>query len=356
MYISKGVKSIGWLRFYTFSCVFILLWLGAFTINMKKDIIGRKTNAGIDITKLFMAILTIGIHTEPFGFDMWLDYGFGLATRFCVPFFFVASSYFFWIKEREVLAYIKRILSLYVIWSLIYLPFDIPLLKGMPVKKILEMYLWEGNGHSLWYLWGSVVGFCIVFVLRKVMGSKQVFMVSVVFLLVGCIKSTWAPMINSFTNFEIQDFLGSRNGLFYAFPYIALGMAVAQGAVCQKGNEIGKLGKLLVSVICLALEGSLMVFHFQTSSRILWFSVLPCTYYFFMLMKDADIRVSDRVSLFLRKMSTLIYLEHGIFLIVFQGLDTWKYFIAVLIASSLLAICIIEISKVRCFHWMKYLY
>ena len=93
MYISKGVKSIGWLRFYTFSCVFILLWLGAFTINMKKDIIGRKTNAGIDITKLFMAILTIGIHTEPFGFDMWLDYGFGLATRFCVPFFFVASSY-----------------------------------------------------------------------------------------------------------------------------------------------------------------------------------------------------------------------------------------------------------------------
>ena len=73
-------------------------------------------------------------------------------------------------------------------------------------------------------------------------------------------------------------------------------------------------------------------------------------------MKDADIRVSDRVSLFLRKMSTLIYLEHGIFLIVFQGLDTWKYFIAVLVASSLLAICIIEISRVRCFHWMKYLY
>ncbi len=323
---------------------------------MKKDIVGRKTNAGIDITKLFMAILTIGIHTEPFGFDMWLDYGFGLATRFCVPFFFVASSYFFWIKEREVLAYIKKILSLYVIWSLIYLPFDIPLLKEMPVKKILEMYLWEGNGHSLWYLWGSVVGFLIVFLLMKVMDSRKVFLVSVGVLLLGCVKSTWAPMIYSLTKFEIHDFLGSRNGLFYAFPYIALGMAVAQGAVCQKGNEIGKLGKLLVSVICLALEGSLMVFHFQTSSRILWFSVLPCTYYFFLLMKDADIKVSDRISLFLRKMSTLIYLEHGIFLIVFQGLDTWKYFIAVLIASSLLAICIIEISKVRCFHWMKYLY
>lgn len=321
---------------------------------MESQILDKKENASIDITKLFMAILTIGIHTEPFGFDMWLDYGFGLVTRFCVPFFFVASSYFFWIKEREVLAYIKRILSLYVIWSLIYLPFDIPLLKGMPVKKILEMYLWEGNGHSLWYLWGSVVGFCIVFVLRKVIGSKQVFMVSVVFLLLGCIKSTWAPMINSFTNFEIQDFLGSRNGLFYAFPYGAMGMLIAQNPKYKDNRQWGKLVMLAVSMVCLVMEGSLLVFQFQTPSRILWFSVLPCTYFFFMLVKDIDIAISDKTSLFLRKMSTLLYLGHGIFLIIFRGLDTWKYFIAVVVASTLWAVSVIVLSKY--FNWMKKLY
>lgn len=318
--------------------------------------IHRKANASIDIAKLLMAVLTIGIHTEPFGFNMWLDYGFGIATRFCVPFFFVASSYFFWIKQREVSVYIKRILSLYVIWSLIYLPFDIPILKELPVKKILERYLWEGNGHSLWYLWGSVVGFLIVFLLMKVMGSKQVFLVSVVFLLIGCMKSTWAPMVNSFTPFEIHDFLGSRNGLFYAFPYVALGMVIAQNPVCKEDGKIGKLGMLLVSVVLLVMEASLLVFRFQTPSRILWFSVLPCTYYFFMLLKGIDIAMPDRVSLFLRKMSTLIYLGHGIFLIVFQGLDTWKYFIAVFVASSLLAVMIIKISEIRCFSWMKYLY
>lgn len=323
---------------------------------MKTEVVDRKVNASIDITKLLMAILTIGIHTEPFGFDMWLDYGFGIATRFCVPFFFVASSYFFWIKPRKAIIYIKRILSLYVIWSLIYLPFDIPVLKELPAEKILERYLWEGNGHSLWYLWGSLVGFLIVCLLLKIMDSRKVFMVSVVFLLIGCMKSTWAPMINTFLPFEIYDFLGSRNGLFYAFPYVALGMMLAKNPVCKEDGKSGKLGMLLVSVICLAMEGSLMVFHFQTSSRILWFSVLPCTYYFFMLVKDADIVVPDRVSLLLRKMSTLIYLGHGIFLIVFRGLDTWKYFIAVFAASSLLAVVTIKLSETEYFGWMEHLF
>lgn len=303
-----------------------------------------------------MAILTIGIHTEPFGFNMWLDYGFGLITRFCVPFFFVASSYFFWIKEREMGVYIKRMLSLYVIWSLVYLPFDFPILKGMPVNKILERYFWEGNGHSLWYLWGSVVGFFIVFLLMKVMDSKKVFLVSVGFLLFGCVKSTWAPMVCSFTKLEIHDFLGSRNGLFYAFPYGAMGMLIAKNPVYKDNRRWKNLTMLAVSMACLVMEGGLLVLHFQTPHRILWFSVLPCTYYFFMVVKDIDIAITDKVSLFLRKMSTLIYLGHGLFLILFRELDTWKYFMAVVIASSFLAVGIILLSKTKYFRWMKYLY
>lgn len=323
---------------------------------MKTEIADRKANPSIDIAKLIMAILTVGIHTEPFGFNMWLDYGFGLITRFCVPFFFVASSYFFWIKDRKMALYIKRMLSLYIIWSLIYFPFDFLILKEMPVRKILERYFWEGNGHSLWYLWGSVVGFLIVFLLMKVMDSRKVFLVSVGVLLLGCVKSTWAPMIYSLTKFEIHDFLGSRNGLFYAFPYGAMGMLIAKNSVYEDSKKRKELVMLAVSVACLIMEGSLLVFHFQTASRILWFSVLLCIYYFFMLVKDMELPVTDKVSLFLRKMSTLIYLGHGLFLIMFRGLGTWKYFIAVVAASSCLAMGIIALSKMKYFSWMKYLY
>ena len=76
----------------------------------------------------------------------------------------------------------------------------------------------------------------------------------------------------------------------------------------------------------------------------------------FILIKDADVAVPDRISLFLRKMSTLIYLGHGLFLILFKELETWRYFIAVFIAASLLAIGIIKFSEKKYFRWMKCLY
>ena len=59
-----------------------------------QDVKKEQINSAIDITKLIMAVLVIGIHTEPFHANVWLDRGFGIITRLCLPFFFVASAYF----------------------------------------------------------------------------------------------------------------------------------------------------------------------------------------------------------------------------------------------------------------------
>lgn len=85
----------------------------------------EQENLTIDIMKFLMAILVVGIHTSPFSFKIWLDRGFGIITRLCVPFFFATSAYYFFLRERSLKSYLLRILELYVIWSLIYLPFDI---------------------------------------------------------------------------------------------------------------------------------------------------------------------------------------------------------------------------------------
>lgn len=323
----------------------------------EKDVTLEDTNSTIDIVKILMAVLIVGIHTEPLGFNIWLDRGFGIITRLCVPFFFVVSSYFFWIKPKKITSYIKRILVLYFIWSFIYLPFDIHVLKTMSIKEILQRYLWIGNEHALWYLCASIVGFLIVFVLLKLMNKKMVFIISIMFLIIGCIKSTWAPLTNSFFKFEIYDYLGSRNGLFYAFPYIALGMVIAKNVSIRKNEKIIKfvLGMFL-SMILLAIESFLFVLYFGTTSTILWISVLPCTYYLFMIVKNINIQMSRSTALFIRKISTLIYLNHGLFLILFKNLYTYKLFFAVLLFSSLLSIGIIKLSEKKNFAWMKLLY
>ena len=278
---------------------------------MKIEVEDKKVNATVDMVKILMAVLVVGIHTEPLGFNIWLDYGFGIVTRFCVPFFFVANGYFFWTKSRKATTYIKRLLTLYFVWSLIYLPFDIPVLKEVSIQKILKRYLWDGNDHALWYLLGSITGFLIVFILMKIISEKSVFFISVVFLLIGCLKSTWSPMVKQFVSIEIHNYMGIRNGLFYAFPYIALGMIIARVDICDRNESIGESIRrwgigIILSVGFLIAESILFVIYFHTDSRILWFSVLPCSYYFFMLVKSLEIAIPNRISFFIRKVSTLI--------------------------------------------------
>lgn len=274
-----------------------------------------KSNGAIDILKFVMAILVVGIHTEPFGFNIWLDWGFGLVTRLCVPFFFTTSAYFYWLKDKGALVFLKRILSLYAIWSIIYLPFDISTLSKMNVGQILIRYLWVGNEHALWYLCSSAIGFIITYLLLKVVKPKTVFVIGCIVLLIGCLKSTWSPLIEKMCAVEIQDLLGSRNGLFYAFPYTTLGMVIAK----SDNNGKGRNWKLLTvgfigSLIALTIESIIFVIVLKTTLTIMWFSVLPCTYFLFLLANNVDMRMENSLSLTLRKLSTLIFVSQYIFI------------------------------------------
>lgn len=315
----------------------------------------KKSNVAIDIVKLIFAYLVVAIHTEPFGFSFLLDKGFGIITRICVPFFFVASSYFFFLKNGSPIRYIKRIFILYFVWSLIYLPFDLPELKDMSIWQILVKYFWGGNGHALWYLCGSMVGFVIVYALSRVLSPKKVLVLSIVFLTVGCLKSTYLPLINGILPIQISDFLGSRNGLFYAFPYYALGLFIANKNISydkpQKKNIIG----FFASLILLGIESVVMVLVFKTKATILWFSVLPLTYNFFIIVKDIQLPIKSSTSYFIRKCSTAIYVCHCLFMYLFPDLLYWKSFIVVSLLATVFSVIITVLCEKRPFKWLKVL-
>lgn len=318
----------------------------------------EKTNGTIDIIKLILAFLVVGIHTEPFSKIFWADKGFAVITRICVPFFFVASAYFYWKKEKSPFQYLKRIFILYLIWTIIYLPFDIQDLSAMSVLEILKRFFWSGNVHALWYLYGSIIGFIIVFVLLKFLSPKTVFAISIIFLIIGCAKSTWSPLIVKYLHFEIPDVLGVRNGLYYAFPYMSLGMLIAKRKESGLGIVKWKyIIGLLISVVFLFAESYVFVIKMKTDTTILWISVLPMTYFFFMLSLNTNIQISKSVSLFFRKASTLIYVSHSLFLIAFKGLgEGVLYFVAVSAASFSLASVIILLSDFKYTKWLRYLY
>ena len=318
----------------------------------------KKMNGAIDIAKLLMAVLVIGIHTEPFGFNFWLDKGFGIVTRLCVPFFFVTSAYFFWNKEKSAMTFLKRIVLLYFVWSIIYLPFDINKLKEMSVSQLLNRFLWGGSEHALWYLCVTIIGFIIAYALLKIMKPKYVLIIAILLLVIGTFKSTYSTAIQQLFGFSLSDYLGSRNGLFYGFPYIALGMAIAKSKTQGKTDNKKKLYiGFAVSLLLLMIESYAFVIYFKAESTILWLSVFPYTYYFFMIANNVDIQIKKTYSLIFRKMSTLMYVSQYLFIpILSEDLSTMLFFLAVIISTAAFALIIIKLSDVKPLKFLEYLY
>lgn len=319
----------------------------------------RLVDGTIDVMKLIMAILVVGIHTEPFGFNIWLDRGFGMITRLCVPFFFVVSAYFYQSNQkRSITKFLSRIFWLYFIWSIIYLPFDFHKIVNMSSGKLVDRFLWSGNEHALWYLCGCMIGFIIVATLQRFFSLKTIVFVSLFFLLGGCLKSTWAPLISICFNVTIIDWMGSRNGLFYAFPYIAFGMLVADKKKIWTKYSLKSLMYGFIASFCsLIIEAYVCVVILKTHATIMWISVVPYTVTFFMLCKKIKIEISEDKALLFRKLSILVYLSHCMFIPLFEKyVQNINLFVIVSGVSIMFGYVIILLSDNKCFSWLQYLY
>lgn len=87
----------------------------------------------IDLLKFVCAFLVIGIHTRPFQtssnlLDKLFYYD---ISNYAVPFFYACTGYFLIVKSSEenlhaiLILICKKILQIYLTWSVIYLPLTI---------------------------------------------------------------------------------------------------------------------------------------------------------------------------------------------------------------------------------------
>ena len=97
----------------------------------------KKNYYGIDLLKFTMAVCVVAIHTQPlYGIQsVAVQRLFDTITSLAVPYFFSVSGFLLFSKidadissekNMEVCKkYLSRVLSLYVIWNIIYLPITI---------------------------------------------------------------------------------------------------------------------------------------------------------------------------------------------------------------------------------------
>lgn len=117
-------------------------------LDLSSDVARNKRFPLVDLVKFFCSFLVIAIHVNPFtDINLYLDYGIkNYLARLAVPFFFVAGGYFCFRKTKYAeidsgipVTYAKRMIKLYLLWTVIYIP--------LIIRSILR----DEGGGTAWY-------------------------------------------------------------------------------------------------------------------------------------------------------------------------------------------------------------
>ena len=288
----------------------------------------QKQYAAVDVFKFFCAILVIFIHTKPFENNFWLDAGVGLLTRFAVPYFFMASAVFLFRKidksetpYKVYGQYFIRLLRFYVIWFVIFNLVDAIIAWSVhnPLWYIKQFFFCT-NGSSLWFLSALLWATAIVFFLTRHFKKKVVFGVSLVFWLFGYVFSTMRVLFVGNAVFDaingtVISFIGTQNGFFFAFPYVALAALLAEMDLKKAyKRDVVLVGLLFVF---LAVESLLAVKLLKSDLTFLWLAALPMTYFVMRLTLTVELK-EHKIYYFMRKSSTLVYVLHPLIILFLQ--------------------------------------
>lgn len=195
---------------------------------------------GVDAFRLLAIVGVIAIHTSPFRSEgpaysdlyRFLDIGINQVCRFAVPFFFVISGYFWGLKVRSggdavapTLKMSKRIATIFVIWSLIYLlPLNIWGYLGYGVEWSLKAayqnlvtlsrdpltLVMQGSKSHLWFFMALLFAVVISAVFVHLKLPRTLIAVAVALYAFGLLAKAYA-----YTPLGIHIHFDTRNGPFF---------------------------------------------------------------------------------------------------------------------------------------------
>jgi len=345
----------------------------------------------VDIAKLFCAVLIVMIHVPPFGSANATPFAQAgnFFTRFylgriAVPFFFISAGFFLFRKTdprnydpTPCRRYVLRILRLYGIWTILYLPWIVrdaraggkTLLTG--TVSFLRNFLLTGSYNHLWYLPALAVAAALVgWLLRKGVSPGRVLGVSFLLYCVGLLGQSWFFLLRPlegtalFSVLRLYEkvFTTTRNGVFFGFLFVAMGMYLAYrpSALSGRGSGIG----FLLSMLLLYFEIRFTQSKGETPGGDMYLSLVPAVY--FALAFLLRVPLGDRpVFRALRSLSLLLYLIHpavntSVTLPLLTRLDLLRFtqlrFPLTLAISLLLCLGLRALSALPNLHWIRKLY
>lgn len=306
----------------------------------------------LDRFRLIAALLVIAIHTSPLASlspegDFFLT---RVLARIAVPFFFMVTGQFVvgtltatseeQSRHQVLLRYLRKILILYGISIILYLPVGIYAghYQDVTFPSILKMILIDGTFYHLWYFPACLLGIVLVHLMSRFLKLRGIIAVSAVLYMVGLLGDSYFGLVQKLPPLEtIYEFFFricsyTRNGLFFAPLFLAL------GAWCAKGSRRGVpvyLTMLVFSFLLMTAEAfTLRHFSWQRhdSMYIMLVPVMIALYRLLLCLPEA----CGKSGRCFRNASLWIYILHPAFIIVVRGAAKVLHMTPLLVENSLM--------------------
>jgi serine/alanine racemase len=326
-----------------------------------KDSVASKPNfGGLDRVKLLAAILVVANHTSPllsFGSDIAVALS-GIVTRIAVPIFFMTSGYFYFRKltrdartdNRTLRGYLGKIGKLYGIAILLYVPLNLYtgyFKDDFSLSSLLKDIVFDGTFYHLWYLPALLIGITLTTFLYRKVSLNSLLAISGMLYIVGLLGDSYygfiagSPGISGIYDRLFTVFDYTRNGLFYAPIYLALG-AYAAKRKQRVRSPLANACLFFGSLACMLGEG--MLLHSAEIPRhdSMYVFALPATFYLFQWALQWKGK-SNKVS---RDWRVWIYILHPAAIVFVRGAAKAVKLESLFIANSLIhfvSVCLLSI-------------
>lgn len=279
--------------------------------------------------KLIMAIFVMIVHFSPFKtIDPLLHFlsihGF---TRISVPFFILSTGYLISedgkIGDSRRNKSLKKLVSLYVFWTLIYLPLIIAQVVYSPHNSqwwvsFLRNIFFEGSFIHLWYLLATIIGLIIITLLSKRLSSPWIILITITLFVLGVLGDSYygfsmtVPFLRSFKSTLFQFIQTTRNGLFFAPIFLYTGMLIKK---YQPHYKIRTLSIAFMVLLFISITEVLLLRNAGWARDYnLTFSILPLSAITFIL--SLHINVPFNTDKYKEIATTLFYIHIGVYVVV----------------------------------------
>lgn len=285
-----------------------------------------KPDAKYDLVKFFLSLLVLAIHTKLYSMILypWL--------RIAVPLFFMISAYFLFSKMRDaspdkqkvmLKKFVIRNLQLYFSWFIILLPMTIYLRKEQYFSggllenawAILRSILFGSSFVASWFIMATIIGVLIIYWLCRIL-KKDLFVLVislVVFCIVTLASSYESVIADTFLFTAITKYKAVSGSFVCSFPAALFWVFI--GKLCAEQKlRFKSTGLLIALIICscgaLFAEWKFVISLDGSYNNDSYFMLAPLCVLLFLGIQKIKPTYWEK-SVYLRRLSTIIYVTHG---------------------------------------------